>query len=98
MKFLVLMLLTLGATPVAAQSTASLPLAPICMGVLDQSNVEIAGDHTRLCACVARETPKRMTPSEIMVVAQAALQGTAPPNTTLSKVLFVAAQCLQENP
>ena len=96
MKTVLLLLLAFGSSPAWAQTTSAVPLAPLCMSVLEQSDINIAGDHGRLCACVARETPKRLSPAEIMLVAQAALQSTAPPNATLSKVFFIAAQCLQE--
>jgi hypothetical protein len=88
--------LSLAAPAVAQTSTTSDPNAAICAGLLAEAPGGVSGDHTKLCACLVRETPKQLTQADMLAYAQASAESKAPPDAVMAKVMAVATQCLQE--
>ena len=77
------------------QNVPTNPLAEVCSGVLAQSNVN-AGNSDRLCACLLRETPARLSQDEMMAYAEANQDGKEPPKDVMDKVTAIATTCLKE--
>jgi hypothetical protein len=90
-------LILAGVAPAMAQqqNATTNPLAEVCSGVLAQSNIN-AGNSDRLCACLVRETPARLTQDEMMAYAEANQNGREPPKAVMDKVTAIATTCLQE--
>jgi hypothetical protein len=98
MRSAIVILLALAA-PASAQTAtpaAGTDLSAICSGVLDQSAGGVSGDHTKLCACLARETPARLSQAEMMAYAEATLANKAPPDAVTDKITAIATHCLQQ--
>ncbi len=72
------------------------PLQEICTGFLAQSGAGIAGDHTRLCACLVGETQKRLTRDEMIAYDKANSSGQPPPPEVMQKVMGIATTCLTQ--
>ena len=90
-------LILAGLVPAMAQprnATAN-PLAEACSGMLAQSNIN-AGNSDRLCACLLRETPARLTQDDMVAYAEANQEGREPPKPVMDKVTAIATTCLQE--
>ena len=94
----VIFFLMSASTAVFAQTSQSPadPMVAVCSGLLAQSPGGVSGDHTKLCACLARETPARLTQADMLAYAQASVENTAPPDDVMQKVMAVATKCLQE--
>jgi hypothetical protein len=80
-------------TPSASDAAA---LTSTCSGFLEQSAGGVSGDHAKLCACLVRETPSRLSLPEMQAYAEAAINNRAPPDAVMQKMTAIATLCLRE--
>jgi hypothetical protein len=63
---------------------------------LAESPGTVSGDKAKLCTCLIRETPARLSQQEMMAYAEASLESKTPPDAVMQKVLAIATACLKE--
>ena len=86
-----------------AQAQTQLPsgsdaasLTATCSGFLAQGAGAVSGDHGKLCACLVRETPAKLSLPEMQAYAEATINNRAPPDAVMQKMTAIASQCLRE--
>ncbi len=95
MKFAFLAV-ALFASSAVAQTIPADPMTAVCTGLLAEAPGGVSGDHAKLCACLARETPARLTEADMLAYAQSSLESKAPPDDVMKKVMAIAVLCLQQ--
>jgi len=103
-RFAVVLIVALAISPARlnAQSTplsngtGGDPTQAICSGLLAQGAGTVSGDQTKLCSCLARETPRKLTLADMEAYSEASLNSQPPPAAVMDKVMSLAQACLQE--
>ena len=101
MKRLIGVAMALVATPVLAQTTTQAPsnadpIQAICSGFLAENSAGVSADKVKLCSCLVRETKSRLSVDEMKSYSQANLNGQAPSDAVMQKVIAIAQTCLTE--
>ena len=81
--------------PPAGSDAAS--LTAMCSGFLEQGAGAVSGDHAKLCACLVRETPAKLSFPEMQAYAEATINNRAPPDAVMQKMTAIASLCLRES-
>ena len=80
--------------PPSASDAAS--LTATCSGFLEQGAGAVSGNHAKLCACLVRETPAKLSLPEMQAYAEATINNRQPPDAVVQKMTAIATQCLRE--
>ena len=79
-----------------APSVDAASLTATCSGFLEQGAGAVSGDKAKLCSCLVRETPARLSLPEMQAYAEATLNNRSPPDAVTQKMVAIATQCLRE--
>ncbi len=71
-------------------------LTATCSGFLAQGAGAVSGDKAKLCACLVRETPAKLSLDEMQAYAEATINNRAPPDAVMQKMTAIATLCLRE--
>lgn len=92
---LILALTAFFSVPAVAQAptAGANPMMQMCSALLGQSG-QIAADGQRLCACLVREVPAKLSDAEMQLYDRSNAAGQPLPDALQAKITGIAVQCL----